>query len=107
MARGPSSDVPGHDQRDLDFARKYNLDVIPVVAPKEADPDQFEIGDFAYLEDGIHVNSDFLDGLSITDAKEIVATRLEDADIGTREVNYRLRDWVYLGNDIGVAPSRL
>ena len=84
---------PGHDQRDLDFARKYNLDVIPVVAPKEADPDTFKIGDVAYLEDGIHINSDFLDGLSITEAKEIVATRLEDAGIGTREVNYRLRDW--------------
>ena len=84
---------PGHDQRDLDFARKYNLDVIPVVAPKEIDPEQFEISEFAYLEDGIHINSDFLDGLSITDAKEIVAARIEDAGIGAREVNYRLRDW--------------
>ena len=84
---------PGHDQRDLDFARKYNLDVIPVVAPKEADPDTFKIGDVAYLEDGVHINSDFLDGLSISEAKEMVATRLEEAGIGTREVNYRLRDW--------------
>ena len=84
---------PGHDQRDLDFARKYDLDVIPVVAPKEADPKTFVIGEIAYLEDGVHINSDFLDGLSINDAKEVVATRLEEAGIGDREVNYRLRDW--------------
>ena len=84
---------PAHDQRDLDFARKYNLDVIPVVAPKEADPNTFIIGEVAYLEDGIHINSGFLNGLSIVDARAIVATRLEEAGIGTREVNYRLRDW--------------
>ncbi|MBN07562.1 MAG: leucine--tRNA ligase [Rhodospirillaceae bacterium] len=84
---------PGHDQRDLDFARKYDLDVIPVVAPKEADPKTFTIGEIAYLEDGVHINSDFLDGLSISDAKEVVATRLEEAGIGDREINYRLRDW--------------
>ncbi|MDG2032567.1 MAG: leucine--tRNA ligase, partial [Rhodospirillales bacterium] len=84
---------PGHDQRDLDFARKYDLDVIPVVAPKETNPNQFEIAEVAYLEDGIHINSNFLDGLSIADAKKIVATRLEDAGMGVREINYRLRDW--------------
>ena len=51
---------PGHDQRDLDFARKYGLDVIPVVVPRDADPSTFEVGDEAYLGDGVMANSDFL-----------------------------------------------
>jgi leucyl-tRNA synthetase len=84
---------PGHDQRDLDFARKYDLDVIPVVAPKDADAADFSVGDEAYLEDGIHINSDFLDGLNIHDAKAAVADRLEEMGCGRREINYRLRDW--------------
>jgi leucyl-tRNA synthetase len=84
---------PGHDQRDLDFARKYDLDVIPVVAPKDADPADFSIGNEAYLEDGIHINSEFLDGLNIPDAKAAVADRLEEMGYGRREINYRLRDW--------------
>ncbi|MEK9679583.1 MAG: leucine--tRNA ligase [Rhodospirillaceae bacterium] len=84
---------PGHDQRDLDFARKYDLDVIPVVAPKDADAADFSVGNEAYLEDGIHINSDFLDGLNIHDAKAAVADRLEEMGCGRREINYRLRDW--------------
>lgn len=84
---------PAHDQRDLDFARKYNLPVIPVVAPKEADPKTFEIGLQAFVEEGIHINSDFLNGTSIEDAKSIVADKLEALQSGTREINYRLRDW--------------
>ncbi len=84
---------PGHDQRDLDFARKYDLDVIPVVAPKDADASEFSIGNEAYLEDGIHINSEFLDGLNIPDAKAKVADRLEEMGCGRREINYRLRDW--------------
>ncbi len=54
---------PAHDQRDLDFARKYGLPVIPVVLPPGEDPAHFAIGDTAYTEDGTLFNSDFLDGL--------------------------------------------
>ena len=84
---------PAHDQRDLDFARKYGLPVVPVVAPKDADSDTFEVENEAFVEEGIHINSDFLDGTSIVDAKSIVADKLEALKAGTREINYRLRDW--------------
>ncbi len=88
---------PAHDQRDLDFARKYGLPVIPVVAPADADPATFKIGSEAYLEkDGEAVrmiNSDFLDGMSVAEAKEEIARRMEAAGIGERKVNFRLRDW--------------
>ena len=84
---------PAHDQRDLDFARKYALEVIPVVAPKNADAATFEVGTEAFVEDGLLINSDFLDGLNVADAKTKVIDRLEDMGVGTRAVNYRLRDW--------------
>ncbi|MEJ8574947.1 leucine--tRNA ligase [Microbaculum marinum] len=88
---------PAHDQRDLDFARKYGLPVIPVVAPVDADPSAFEIADEAFVEkDGQAVrmiNSAFLDGMSVADAKEEVASRFEAAGTGARKVNFRLRDW--------------
>ncbi len=88
---------PAHDQRDLDFARKYHLPVIPVVAPKGTDPKTFTIGDEAYVEkdgeDTVLINSGFLDGLSVPEAKEKVAHRFEVEGIGTRKVNHRLRDW--------------
>jgi leucyl-tRNA synthetase len=84
---------PAHDQRDLDFAHKYGLDVIPVVIPADADPAEFAVTDLAYTDDGVHANSDFIDGLNLADAKEAVATALEKGAIGQREINYRLRDW--------------
>jgi len=84
---------PAHDQRDLDFARKYRLDVVPVVCPAEADAASFEIGAEAYLGPGRIINSRFLDGMSIEDAKEEVARRMEATGRGKRRVNYRLRDW--------------
>ncbi len=84
---------PAHDQRDLEFARKYGLDVLPVVAPPEADAATFAIGDEPYLEDGVLINSDFLDGLDVAAAKAEMARRLEDSGAGERAVNYRLRDW--------------
>ena len=84
---------PGHDQRDLDFARKYGLDVIQVVAPQDADPSTFQIDDEAYTGDGIMINSDFINGTTIADAKNIVAERLESKNQGKRAVQYRLRDW--------------
>jgi leucyl-tRNA synthetase len=84
---------PGHDQRDLDFARKYDLEVIPVVLPYGAENNDFSVSETAFVGDGVMINSDFLDGLEIDDAKAAVADRLEKAGVGRRTVNYRLRDW--------------
>jgi leucyl-tRNA synthetase len=85
---------PGHDQRDLEFARKYARPVVPVVLPPGADPATFEIQDEAYVGDGTMINSEFLDGLTVEAAKETIARMLEERGIGARKVNYRLRDWL-------------
>ncbi|MDE0173044.1 MAG: leucine--tRNA ligase [Defluviicoccus sp.] len=84
---------PAHDQRDLDFARKYGLPVLPVVVPEGEDPAAFAVGDEAYLGDGRLANSDFIDGLTVEEAKAAIARRAEADGSGRREVNYRLRDW--------------
>jgi len=84
---------PAHDQRDLDFARKLGLDVIPVVAPQGADAAQFVVGDEAFVEDGRLINSDFLDGVTVPDAKAEMAKRLSAMGCGVTTVNFRLRDW--------------
>ena len=84
---------PGHDQRDLDFARQYGLDVIPVVAPPGTDARAFAIANEAYVGAGTMINSDFIDGMTVEDAKAEIAGRLVDADAGEATVNYRLRDW--------------
>ncbi len=89
---------PAHDQRDIEFALKYGLSITPVVLPDGADPATFTVGAEPYTGDGRLFNSDFLDGLSVPDAKEAVARRLEStpfhgAPQGVRQVNYRLRDW--------------
>jgi leucyl-tRNA synthetase len=89
---------PSGDQRDLDFARKYDLPVVPVVMPKDGDASSFTIGDTAFTDDGVMINSRFLDGLTTTDAFEQVANRLSSQSLGNapqgeRKVNFRLRDW--------------
>ncbi len=89
---------PAHDQRDLDFANKYGLGNTPVVCPPGQDSKTFVITDTAYDGDGRMINSRFLDGMTIEQAKEEVARRLEHASRGgrpvaRREVNFRLRDW--------------
>ena len=84
---------PAHDQRDLDFARKYGLDVTPVVAPKDADPLTFSVQDEAFVEDGLLINSDFLNGMSVPEAKAASTQRLVDTGAGESTVNFRLRDW--------------
>ncbi len=88
---------PAHDQRDIEFARKYGLPVIPVVAPKDADAAIFAIGDEPFLEkegdQAVLINSDFLNGMTVPQAKEDVARRMEAMGIGERRVNFRLRDW--------------
>ncbi|HEY7298392.1 MAG TPA: leucine--tRNA ligase [Xanthobacteraceae bacterium] len=89
---------PAHDQRDLEFANKYGLGNTPVVCPPDADPATFSITDSAYEGDGRMINSRFLDGLTVAEAKEEVARRLENEKRGNRpvaqrQVNFRLRDW--------------
>ncbi len=84
---------PAHDQRDLDFARKYALPVLPVVVPEGEDPAAFEVGTEAYTGPGRLANSEFLDGLAVDAAKAEIAGRIETAQSGRREVNFRLRDW--------------
>jgi leucyl-tRNA synthetase len=89
---------PAHDQRDLDFVNKYGLGNTPVVCPPGQDPKTFVITNFAYDVDGRMINSRFLDGMTIDEAKEEVAKRLEretrgNRPLAQRQVNYRLRDW--------------
>jgi leucyl-tRNA synthetase len=84
---------PGHDQRDLEFARKYGLDVVPVVLAPGQDPARFTIGDEAYVGPGTIFNSDFMDGLDVEAAKRAVIAELERLGVGRGEVNWRLRDW--------------
>jgi leucyl-tRNA synthetase len=84
---------PAHDQRDLDFARKYDLPVLPVVLPPGEDPATFEIGKEAYVGPGAIFNSEFLDGLDIEAAKTEAVNRIEAMDQGQGATVYRLRDW--------------
>ena len=84
---------PAHDQRDLDFARKYGLPVTPVVLPHAEDAATFAISDRAYIGDGTMINSGSLDGLPTEQAKTQMIDRLEAAGQGERRINYRLRDW--------------
>ncbi|MFA3782345.1 leucine--tRNA ligase [Melioribacteraceae bacterium 4301-Me] len=80
--------VPGEDERDWEFAVKFNLPIIRTVKP----PENFEGG--AYTGDGPAINSDFLDGLYVEDAKKKIISWLEEKGIGKKTVNYRLRDWL-------------
>jgi leucyl-tRNA synthetase len=89
---------PAHDQRDLDFVNNYGLGNTPVVCPDGQDPKSFVITDVAYDGDGRMINSRFLDGMTIEQAKEEVAKRLEtelrgNMPVGERQINFRLRDW--------------
>jgi leucyl-tRNA synthetase len=88
---------PAHDQRDMEFARKYKLPVIAVVAPEGADVEQFraqlETSDTAFVDDGVAVNSQFLNGLKVADAKRAAIKKIEDLKKGRGVTQYRLRDW--------------
>ncbi len=84
---------PAHDQRDLDFARKYNLSVTPVVIPDDADAASFSVGDEAYSGPGKLHNSDFLDGMTVEAAKDAAIKKIEGMGKGTGTTLYRLRDW--------------
>ena len=89
---------PAHDQRDLDFARKYDLDVIPVVLPPDTDPEDFAVGNDAYVGPGNIYHSGFLDGLPVDAAKKEIARyfgakQVDGQPQGVVETNFRLRDW--------------
>ncbi len=81
---------PAHDQRDLDFANKYDLEVIQVINP--SDNSEFDNIN-AYVGNGKLMNSDFLNGLTIEEAKKEITKKIEKQDIGKKTVNFRLRDW--------------
>jgi len=83
---------PAHDQRDLDFARKYGLPVLPVVRPRDAET--ITVGSEAFTDDGVIFNSAFLDGLEVESAKAEAARRLEASGQGKATVVWRLRDWL-------------
>ena len=85
---------PAHDQRDLDFARKYGLPVTPVVCPPDEDAKTFVIADTAYVDDGRIINSRFLDGLDVEAGKRAAIAELVKRGAGEGTVHYRLRDWL-------------
>ena len=84
--------VPAHDTRDYEFATKFNLPIIQVVAPENNSTVELPFTD---VETGISINSDFLNGLHVKDAKKKVIEYLEENKIGEKKVNYKLRDWVF------------
>ncbi|NMO94870.1 leucine--tRNA ligase [Paenibacillus lemnae] len=80
--------VPGHDSRDWEFAKKFDLDIIEVVSGGN-------VNEEAYTGAGVHVNSDFLNGLHNEEAIEKMTTWLEESGKGSRKITYRLRDWLF------------
>src|SRR6056297_1587881 len=81
--------VPGQDERDWEFAEKFDLPIVRTVQP----PEDFE--EKAYTDDGPAINSDFLNGLHIADAKEKITDWLEENGVGSKSVNFKLRDWLF------------
>ena len=90
---------PAHDQRDWEFARKYDLPILPVVLPPGADPQSFSVDEGAYTGPGTLYNSDFLDGLEVAAAIDAAIDKIEAQGQGEGAVVWRLRDW-------GVARQR-
>lgn len=80
--------VPAHDERDYAFAKKFNLEIIPVLAGGDVSKE-------AYTGDGVHINSEFLDGLSKEEAINKMIAYLEENKIGSKKINYRLREWIF------------
>ena len=80
--------VPAHDERDYAFAKKFNLEIIPVLAGGDVTKQ-------AYTEDGLHINSGFLDGLNKEEAINKMISWLEEHKIGQKKVSYRLREWIF------------
>ena len=84
---------PAHDQRDLDFANEYNLEVITVVKPNNVKEDSFNVSVEAYTDDGTIINSKFLNGFSVEEAKIKIINEIENKKIGRKKINFKLRDW--------------
>ncbi len=82
---------PAHDQRDMDFAKKYNIEIIPVV--KANTKSNNNAPDIAFTDEGVAINSDFLNGLKTKEAKEKIIEIIEKEGIGKKKINYKLRDW--------------
>ncbi len=80
--------VPAHDERDYDFAKKFGIDIIPVL-------EGGDISKEAWTKDGIHINSGFMDGLNKEDAINAMLEWLEERGIGRKKVNYKLREWIF------------
>ncbi len=80
--------VPAHDTRDYEFAKKFGIEIIPVL-------DGGDVSKEAFTEDGVHINSGFLDGLNKEDAIEKMISWLEENNIGTKKINYKLREWIF------------
>ena len=80
--------VPAHDERDYEFAKEFDLEIIPVI-------EGGDINSSAYTGDGVHINSDFLDGLNKSDAIDKIIAWLEENGVGKKKVNYRLREWIF------------
>ena len=85
--------VPAHDQRDFDFAKKYDLDIIPVVDPQNPDVDLYNL-DEAFEAEGILINSDRFNGMDNKTAITKIIEYLEEKKIGNESINFRLRDWL-------------
>jgi leucyl-tRNA synthetase len=82
---------PAHDQRDLEFAQKYKLEIIPVVSPKISEI--IKIKEQAYIDDGYVINSEFLNDLTTQEAKKNIIQKIEEKKIGNAKIIYRLKDW--------------
>ena len=90
---GAVMSVPGHDQRDWEFARKYGLPIKQVIAPAPGSSDVCDLDLQAYLTKGVLVNSEPFNGLDFSESFEAIAQTLENKNLGERQINYRLRDW--------------
>ncbi len=82
--------VPAHDTRDYEFAKKFGIDIIEVVKGGDVEKEAF-----TDCETGVMVNSGFLDGMKVAQAKEAIIEYLEKNGLGEKNVNYKLRDWVF------------
>ena len=87
--------VPAHDTRDFEFAKKFNLPIKQVIKPKDGKIQEELTEPFTDVENGIAINSEFLDGLESKDAIKKAIEYLEENKLGTKKVNYKLRDWVF------------
>ena len=90
---GAVMSVPGHDQRDWEFARKFGLPIKQVIAPGEDSQIVCNLEESAFTEHGVLVNSGGFDGLNFDQAFSAIATTLADKGLGERQINFRLRDW--------------